>query len=148
VLISNTTVLNLLDVAADGRLLVVQVLDRSGLLCQRRGESRERELAWLDGSVVRDLASDGSAIVFSEFFQGRLPKGGVFLRKTDGSPAVRLGDGWGWGLSSDGRWALTLTPGQPTEIVLLPTGPGAAKRIPPLVPSKRQGDSVRRDHQR
>jgi hypothetical protein len=130
ILLSNAIGLQLHDVASDGRLLVERAGYRSGMLCLPRGESRERDLAWLDGSVVQDISKDGGVILFGEYGEARDPKGGVFLRKSDGSPAIRLGDGEGKGLSSDGRWALSLKAGPPAELVLLPTGPGTARKIP------------------
>ena len=53
----------------------------------------------------------------------------MYLRKTDGSPAVRLGDGLPQRFSPDGKWALTDYPWgiQPTatpQLLLLPTGAG------------------------
>ena len=54
---------------------------------------------------------------------------GTFLRRSDGAPAVRLGDGWPLSLSEDGRSVLTLQTG-PARLVLLPTGAGSPKLIP------------------
>src|SRR5208282_2561240 len=81
------------DVAVDGRLLLERLTVRHGMPCLAPGENRERELGWLDGSYLMDLSSDGRTILFGEFREGAGAQGGVFLRKTDGSPAVRLGDG-------------------------------------------------------
>ena len=129
-LIGNGLGLLLHDVASDGRLLVERAAAQRGLRCLVRGENREKELGWLDRSGPRTMAPDGSAVLFGEYGEARGPRGGVYLRKTDGSPAVRLGDGNGLDLSSDGRWALALTPGPPAELVLLPTGAGATRKIP------------------
>ena len=54
----------------------------------------------------------------------------VWLRKTDGSDAVLLGNGLACGLSPDGKWALAvrLQP-PPAQLVLLPTGAGEEKVI-------------------
>jgi Tol biopolymer transport system component len=53
------------------------------------------------------------------------------LRKTDGSSAVRLGEGYSLGSmapSPDGRWVLAISvTEQPGKPVLLPTGAGEAK---------------------
>ena len=46
------------------------------------------------------------------------------VRKTDVSPAMRLGDGYATGLSPDGRWALSMLPTSPSRLLLLPTGAG------------------------
>src|SRR5262249_11690059 len=118
ILVSNSNDFYVEDVASNGRILAERELVQGSLLCQRPGESRERDLTWLDFSMLRDLSMDGSSVLFAEFMR---PRSGAFLRKTDGSPAIRLGDGWGWSLSPDGRWALALTDATPVELVLLPT---------------------------
>ena len=55
-------------------------------------------------------------------------------RATDGSPAVRLGDGHPESLSPDGKWVLARASGAETmwgrEWVLVPTGPGAPRLLP------------------
>jgi serine/threonine protein kinase len=122
--------LTLHDVAADGRLLLERATSRTGVSCLAPGENRERELGWLDRSELRGLSEDGRTILFAEVGEGGGARGGVFLRKTDGSPAVRLGDGDPQALSPDGRWALSLTPASPPELELLPTGPGSPRKVP------------------
>jgi Tol biopolymer transport system component len=58
--------------------------------------------------------------------QGRNPA--IYLRKTDGAPAVRLGDGNSPALSPDGKFvACVLNDGAKTELSILPTGPGDAR---------------------
>ena len=134
VLVSNSMGLELDDVAADGRLLVTQAVTRNGLMCHRRSETGERELAWLDDSELMGLAADGSAITFTEYNRDPPPKGGIYLRRTDGSAAMRLGDGWfsGGYFSADGRWVTTFTGDHSAGLglVLLPTGAGSPRTIP------------------
>ena len=69
-------------------------------------------------------------IVFNEIGEGAGPRGGVFIRPTDGGAATRLGDGTATDLSPDGKWVLTLTPTSPPGLALLPTGAGTPKTIP------------------
>ena len=59
-----------------------------------------------------------------------LPSG--YARKTDGTPAVRLGDGTPQGLSTDGKWVLMLRghSNGPNELVMMPIGPGTERKIP------------------
>ncbi len=56
----------------------------------------------------------------------------IYLRRTDGSPAIKLGEGFGHGLSPDGKWVLAYQ-GTADEkrggLVLLPTGPGEARAL-------------------
>jgi eukaryotic-like serine/threonine-protein kinase len=51
------------------------------------------------------------------------------VRKTDGSPVVRLGEGWAADLSPDGLWALAVVPSSPDRLMVYPTGPGEARRL-------------------
>ena len=119
------------DVGPGGEMLLERGTDRYGILCRARGQERERELGWLDGSMLRGISADAGAVLFSEEGDGRRFKGtGIYLRRSDGSPAVRLGDGVPSDMSPDGRWVLALTMAEPSEIELLPTGAGSATKIP------------------
>src|SRR5262249_38604463 len=93
------------------------------------GQPGERILSWLDGSVPADLSSDGALLLFTETAMGGGPAMAVYKRKTDGSPAVRLGEGRALALSPDGRWALAAPVGDGSRLVLLPTGPGQPREI-------------------
>src|SRR5262249_18092727 len=59
---------------------------------------------------------------------GNLRSGGVYLRKTDASPAVRLGDGRAVALSPDRKWAISI-PASRDRLVLLPTGAGESRTL-------------------
>ena len=115
------------DVSAAGELLIERAAARGGIAFRGAGDAAERDLSWLDGSNVRVLSHDGAWMLFSESLQGRGKMGDVFLRRTDGSPPIRLGDGNPLALSRDGKWALARTTGRPSRLTLLPTGPGTAK---------------------
>jgi len=122
--------LALLDVGRDGRVLLAQFNPRRSIVVRAPGETAERDLSWFEDSEPADLSADGRWILFSD--RGR--RGGeqmsVYLRGTDGSPAVRLGDGWAQALSPDGRWALAAT--EADRLVLLPTGAGEPRALPPM----------------
>jgi len=92
------------------------------------GETQERDLSWQDLSSVSDISADGLTIVFNEF--GESNDYAVYMRKTDGSPAVRIGQGFSPALSTDGKWALSVLPSVPQQILLMPTGPGEPRRLP------------------
>ena len=58
------------------------------------GETKERDLSWLDTSEPFDISSDGKTLLFREEGGGAgSPIGAAFIRGMDGAPAVRLGDG-------------------------------------------------------
>ena len=126
-----TAPLTLRDISADGRLLMSQDIGRLGILVRLSGEDKERDLSWLDWSVASDLSPDGKTLLFFESGEGGGAGYSVYLRKTDGSPPVRLGEGAPGTLSPDGKWALSLIhPTSEPQLAILPTGAGEIKRLP------------------
>jgi serine/threonine protein kinase/Tol biopolymer transport system component len=129
--------LMLLDIAKDGRVLLVRATWRRELMGFTPADSKERELSWLDYTYPADLSSDGKTLLFDEEGGGgslAYSKSGgftygVYIRKTDGSPAVLLGEGGAVALSPDGKWAITQTQGSPSHLKLLPTGAGQPKDL-------------------
>ena len=118
---------HLLDVNRAGRVLLMQADERIGISYSGPGESRERDLSWLQWSIVTDISQDGSTIAMVEMGEASASST-VCLRKTDGSPVVRLGEGLAGSLSPDGKWVSSRRKlGSP--IVLLPTGPGEPKEV-------------------
>jgi len=59
------------------------------------GAAKERDLSWFDWSLMGDMSADGRTVLFSESGEGGGQGYSTFLRATDGSPAVRLGEGSG-----------------------------------------------------
>ena len=121
--------LTLLDVDRDGNVLLTRGNDRAGMIGLAPGEAKERDLSWLDWSSPGDLSADGRTVLFAETGEGGGPKYAVYLRKTDGSPAIRLSEGIGMALSPDGKWALARPNITPSPLVQLPTGVGEAKPL-------------------
>ena len=118
------------DVSRDGRVLITHDTSRQGVLGLGPTDSKERVLTWLDFSSARDLTHDGSLLLFDESGEGGGPGYSVYIRKTDGSPATRLGGGAAQGLSPDGQWALAWVNPSDPELVLYPTSVGEPKRVP------------------
>jgi eukaryotic-like serine/threonine-protein kinase len=118
------------DVTRDQKVLATVVDTRSGISGLAPGGKEERDLSWFDASRIMDISSDGSAILFEELSYGTARNPAIYLRKTDGSPAVRLGDGNRPALSPDGKWvACIVNNGLETQLTLLPTGAGEARNI-------------------
>ena len=115
------------DIAPDGRALIARTDDRGGITVRTPGLAADRDLSWFDAANLADLSPDGNRALFHENGVGGGPKGSVYLRGTDGSPAVRLGDGIAQALSPDGHWAITRTT-QP-HLDLIPTGAGTSRRL-------------------
>ena len=112
------------DIRGDGAVLLERTARRMELRGLFPGADSERDLSWLDLSMVTDLAPDGRALVFSESGEGGGAGYGVFLRRTDGSAPVRLGEGRAMALSPDGQWVLTIPLFGPPRVEALPTGAG------------------------
>jgi hypothetical protein len=128
------------DVSADGRALVTTAQWYNGLIFAGPGDTKERDLAWFEWAILGALSSDGKSLLLGDRGTGTGPPfpRHTYLRRTDGSPAVRLGEGSAVSLSPDGKWGISvLLPGpgmrltdQPRKCLLLPTGPGEPRPLP------------------
>ena len=89
--------LRLYDIAPDGRLLLARWDVQVGVRGSSPSTGHEREFSATDDSLLSDLSSDGRAVLFYD-------RHALFLRATDGSPPLRLGEGYrGARLSPDGK---------------------------------------------
>jgi len=117
------------DITRDGRVLLTEDTPQIIMMALPPGEKSERNLSWFDWSVAADLSADGKTVIFDESGEAVGAKYGAFLRKTDGSPAIRLGDGVFSAMSPDGKWVASLDLGSPAQIQLLPIGAGQRRRL-------------------
>jgi len=99
--------LTLHDISREGRVLLAHEYSREGIMGRSPGDEKERDLSWHDWSRPVDLTADGTTLLFDETGEGGGASYAVYVRKTDDSPAVRLGDGHALALSPDGKWART-----------------------------------------
>jgi hypothetical protein len=118
------------DVTANGDVLLTHDNARRGIVGLRPGGKDALDLSWLDWSQPAALSEDGQTLLFSEEGEGGGPGYGTFLRKMDGSPAVRLGNGEALALSPDGKWAIVqkVDP-SPMQLLLTPTGAGQSRAL-------------------
>jgi eukaryotic-like serine/threonine-protein kinase len=121
--------LTLHDVSKEGRAVVALEHAREVILGLPPGEERERNFSWHDWSRPVDLTPDGTMLLFDETGEGGGAGYGVYVRRTDDSPAVRLGEGHALALSPDRKWALSTPHTSPAELILLPTGPGQPRPV-------------------
>jgi eukaryotic-like serine/threonine-protein kinase len=119
------------DVFSDGRVLLSSNVSRMGCSCLPPGETQPRDLGWLDGPAPEALSADGRTVLMGEMLRGGGAARSIYLRGTDGSDAVRLGDGFPEDLSSDGKWVLAAPRGTRQHWIILPTGPGSPRTLPP-----------------
>jgi Tol biopolymer transport system component len=118
------------DASRSGRVLAIVEDSRIGIVGSKPGAAQARDLSWFDASRIYDISADGSEILFIELSYGKPRNPAIYLRKTDASPAIRLGDGNRPSLSPDGKWvACIVSDGPRTSLTLLPTGTGVARAI-------------------
>jgi len=122
--------LSLQDVSPDGRVLVTFATERLAMEAVVKGSREVQDLSWFDWTIPRDISNDGQWVLFEESSEPAGPHYAVAIRKLDGSPPVRLGDGSAGGLSPDGKWALSVFTGVPEHVTLLPIGAGQPRDIP------------------
>ena len=91
----------------NGTALVVTQQTRLGIRGLAPGAKEERELGWFGWSELRDMTPDGRKVVFEEEGDGGGPNYTVYVRDTDGSPPVRIGEGVAKAISPDAKWVVT-----------------------------------------
>ena len=124
------------DRSDDDTLLLEGVESTNNVLLRGEKDAAERPIGWLSSYAV-DFTPDGRSILLNQFGGGAAASGSTFVRPTDGSPAVKLGEGFATMFSSDGRFVI----GSPSEhdihgatvrrtrVVLMPTGAGSPRMI-------------------
>ena len=117
--------LMLLDIAKDGRVLLMRATWRRELAGpDRRTMPSSANFPGSTTPIPSDLSADGKTLLFDEEGGGGAldysKSGGltyaVYIRKTDGSPAVLLGEGGAVALSPDGKWAIAQTQESPSQL--------------------------------
>jgi WD40 repeat protein len=131
----------LYDVARDGSVLLRTDTRQVGILGKLKSDPAERDLSIMDASNLMGISEDGTAIAANVVGEGGGPMGSVYLRKTDGSPPVRLASGTGWVLSPDGKWisGYSSRNGVDRQNKLFPTGAGEER---PVAPGELLGPAV------
>lgn len=124
--------LTLHDVSREREVLLSRDVERYEILANVSGVVRD--LSWLNFSRADDLSTDGGNVLLTVEGEAAGANYEVFLRKSDGSPPVRLGEGYGSAISPDGRWVLAIAPfgsgaQAVPQLVLLPVGKGTSKNL-------------------
>jgi hypothetical protein len=121
--------LMLQDVARDGRVLLARESWRHLIRGLAPGKSEERDLSWQDYSLARELSADGSKLLFFEAGQGGGELFSAYLRGMDASAPIPLGPGYALSLTLDGKWALLASVRDPSQLIVVPTGPGQSRTL-------------------
>jgi serine/threonine protein kinase/Tol biopolymer transport system component len=129
--------LMLFDIFKDGRVLMMRASWRRELIAMTADDAKQHDLSWLDYTYPAGLSADGKMLLFDEEGGGgslAYSKSGglsyaVYIRKTDGSPAILLGAGGAVSLSPDGKSVIAQTQDSPSQLRLLTTGAGEPKDL-------------------
>ena len=118
------------DLARDGRALVIQTDWRQEIeVCTADGA--QHSVAWLDWGLLGAISDDGSKVLMAENGKGSLGKWILLLRDVKQPVPVKLGPGPPVALSPDGRWVVTIDETEQQNLLLLPTGAGDPRPLPP-----------------
>jgi eukaryotic-like serine/threonine-protein kinase len=112
----------------DGLALIISHQQRLNIRGTPPDGKEEHELGWLGWSGLRDISRDGTKVLFEEEAEGGGPNYTVFLRDTDGSPPVRIGEGVAEAISPDNKWVIT-KPVKSGVLSVVPTGAGQSRQL-------------------
>ena len=93
------------------------------------GEKVERDLSWLDEAIGPRLSGDGRTLLFTDEGETAGNNYNACVRGTNGSPIIRLGEGYGTDLSLDGSAVLAVVSSDQPRVMLYPTGTGDPARL-------------------
>src|SRR5579871_158613 len=111
------------DIDHDGRALLGREEWRGGVYGLGAGETSEKNLSWFCFSFAEDISADGKYVLLGE--EGESAGGVVsYLRRMDGSPAVRLYDEFCNAISQKADYVICS--GSDQQLHLVPTGTGEA----------------------
>jgi serine/threonine protein kinase len=118
----------LTDLSPDGKALVIQTDWRQEVeVCTPDGG--QRSLEWLDWGLLGAISRDGTKVLMAENGKGSPGTSSLLLRDISQPAPVKLAEGPPTALSPDGRWAITLD--KQGNLMMIPTGPGEPRRLPP-----------------
>jgi hypothetical protein len=131
VLLRHAGRLEIQDVDAQGRALVALHSYQRQTFGRARGESKDKDLGWLEAQATTSLTLDGGTALLAPVADWSRVDGNLYVRPLAGGPAQAVGIGQRQStISQDGKWVATCTVDPEMALVLIPTGPGAPRRIP------------------
>ena len=124
VVLRSPTELVIEDISASGKVLLESVRFQIEMGVKRSGDDRARDLK--TGVDMASMSPDGQWIVFNRY-QGSDYQ--AYVKKADGVTAVKLGDGYGSGITWDETMVAAAQNSQPHKLYLYPMGAGEQRVI-------------------
>jgi dipeptidyl aminopeptidase/acylaminoacyl peptidase len=125
----NTGSVTMHDIAPDGRWLVTRDDQLRRTFARGPGRNAETDISFIGGAIGPLMSGDGRQVAFSDVssFAGDLYS--TMMRSSEGSAAIRLGEGFLLAMSRDKQWVLSSVPSAPVKLMLHPTGAGTSRRL-------------------
>jgi hypothetical protein len=122
--------MRLLDIAADGRMLIANEDVRSEIAAIDPVTKKERKgLEWFDGTGLSDVRPDGTAFLGFEWGGPAGPLYMTIYRKLSESAPTHLGDGGGGKISPDGTMVASEVFARPPYVAFYPLGTGESRKV-------------------
>jgi Tol biopolymer transport system component len=121
------------DISPDGRVLVTRESWRVGVVVRPAAAQAERDVSWLDFSLLAGLSRRGDRVLFAQAGASVDTAYESYLRKLEDASPMFVGEGFAQALSPDGDRVLSLVPGDPPQLFVRPTGAGSGptRRVEP-----------------
>ena len=119
------------DISRTGTVLVNAQDSRREITFVAPAGEHERRLSLLGSGELSAISDDGQKVLFTE----EAPDGSflTYIRRTDGSPPMKIGAGYALSLSPDEKWALLLPDYRRNSfrrvLSLMPIGAGVPKTV-------------------
>jgi eukaryotic-like serine/threonine-protein kinase len=126
---SMPAVLDLFDISRSGRVLLGRSVSHLSMFVGSVKTLAVKDASWLDWSRAVALSSDGKAVLFDESGEGGGPFYTVYLYHRDQGTTERIGHGRAMDISSDGRWILTGSHVDSSQLNLISTVDSSQKTL-------------------
>jgi hypothetical protein len=120
---------NIQDIARNGNQLITREDYFKRIWVKRAADGAPRDVSWLDVSFFPTLSADGVLLAYGDGSSVSGKSYATMLQRTDGAPAVRIGDGAVLAMSRDRQSVITVLPTSPMQLMLYPTGAGSPQRL-------------------
>jgi hypothetical protein len=119
--------LELLDVARDGRVLASLGLVMKGTMGMSAPDFREKDLSWNEATYAQDISPDGKRLLIGNGggWSSLSEHLSLYLRTTDGAPPTRLGEAASAKFMPNGLQAILINTGEKGAVLSrIPLGAG------------------------
>lgn len=125
----NTGSVTIHDIASDGRWLVTRDDQIRRTFTRPPTRDTELNISFLGGSIGPIMSGDGAQVAFSDVSSFGGNTYSTMIRASDGSAAIRLGEGFLLAFSRDKQWVLSNLPSTPVKLMMHPTGAGTSRQL-------------------